>query len=104
MAMELRVGNKYRLGRKIGGGSFGDIYQGVNVNTGEEYAVCPAHSTNPQNKKKKAPAFAWVSVVAILLLGVVGEFSTLLLRSKALRSSSRISNKRKHAHTRAYKR
>jgi serine/threonine protein kinase len=28
MAMELRVGNKYRLGRKIGSGSFGDIYLG----------------------------------------------------------------------------
>ncbi|PNJ87421.1 CSNK1D isoform 19 [Pongo abelii] len=24
--MELRVGNRYRLGRKIGSGSFGDIY------------------------------------------------------------------------------
>lgn len=28
--MELRVGNKYRLGRKIGSGSFGDIYLGKN--------------------------------------------------------------------------
>jgi len=37
--MDLRVGNKYRLGRKIGGGSFGDIYQGVNISTGEEYAI-----------------------------------------------------------------
>jgi serine/threonine protein kinase len=27
--MELRVGNKYRLGRKIGSGSFGDIYLGT---------------------------------------------------------------------------
>jgi hypothetical protein len=26
--MELRVRNKYRLGRKIGSGSFGDIYLG----------------------------------------------------------------------------
>lgn len=26
--MELRVGNRYRLGRKIGSGSFGDIYLG----------------------------------------------------------------------------
>jgi len=26
--MELRVGNKFRLGRKIGSGSFGDIYLG----------------------------------------------------------------------------
>ena len=30
-AMELRVGNKYRLGRKIGSGSFGDIYLGTSV-------------------------------------------------------------------------
>ena len=27
--MELRVGGKYRLGRKIGSGSFGDIYLGM---------------------------------------------------------------------------
>ena len=27
--MELRVGGKYRLGRKIGSGSFGDIYLGL---------------------------------------------------------------------------
>jgi serine/threonine protein kinase len=34
--MELRVGGRYRLGRKIGSGSFGDIYLGVNVHSGEE--------------------------------------------------------------------
>lgn len=34
--MELRVGKKYRLGRKIGSGSFGDIYLGTNMTTGEE--------------------------------------------------------------------
>ena len=34
--MELRVGNKYRLGRKIGSGSFGDIYLGTNISSGEE--------------------------------------------------------------------
>uniref|UniRef100_A0A493SZU2 Casein kinase 1 epsilon n=1 Tax=Anas platyrhynchos platyrhynchos TaxID=8840 RepID=A0A493SZU2_ANAPP len=36
--MELRVGNKYRLGRKIGSGSFGDIYL-ANIATGEEVAI-----------------------------------------------------------------
>lgn len=28
MNMDLRVGGKWRLGRKIGSGSFGDIYLG----------------------------------------------------------------------------
>ena len=36
---ELRVGKKYRLGRKIGSGSFGDIYLGTNMTTGEEVAI-----------------------------------------------------------------
>lgn len=27
--MEPRVGNKFRLGRKIGSGSFGEIYLGI---------------------------------------------------------------------------
>ena len=29
--MEPRVANKYRLGRKIGSGSFGEIYIGMNL-------------------------------------------------------------------------
>ena len=37
--MELRVGKKYRLGRKIGSGSFGDIYLGTNLTSGEEVAI-----------------------------------------------------------------
>ncbi|EDV27671.1 uncharacterized protein TRIADDRAFT_20995 [Trichoplax adhaerens] len=37
--MDLRVGNKYRLGRKIGSGSFGDIYLGTNIITGDEVAI-----------------------------------------------------------------
>ena len=32
--LELRVGGKYRLGKKIGSGSFGDIYLGHNVSSG----------------------------------------------------------------------
>ena len=37
--MELRVGGKYRLGKKIGSGSFGDIYLGHHILTGEEVAI-----------------------------------------------------------------
>ena len=34
--MELRVGNKYRLRHKIGSGSFGDIYLGTDIQSGED--------------------------------------------------------------------
>ena len=37
--MDLRVGKKYRIGRKIGSGSFGDIYLGTNIISGEEVAI-----------------------------------------------------------------
>lgn len=33
------VGEKYRIGRKIGEGSFGIIYEGLNLDTNEQVAV-----------------------------------------------------------------
>jgi serine/threonine protein kinase len=36
---ELRVGGRYSIGKKIGSGSFGDIYLGRNINTNEEVAI-----------------------------------------------------------------
>ena len=33
------MGNKFRLGRKIGSGSFGDIYLGTDITNGEEVAI-----------------------------------------------------------------
>jgi serine/threonine protein kinase len=48
--METRVGRKYLLGPKIGSGSFGEIYAGTNVHTGEEVAIKlePLKSKHPQ--------------------------------------------------------
>ena len=37
--MDLRVGRKFRIGRKIGSGSFGEIYHGTNIISGEEVAI-----------------------------------------------------------------
>lgn len=39
MSVDIRVGNKFLLGKRINGGSFGDIYLGSNVTTGEEVAI-----------------------------------------------------------------
>lgn len=36
---DMRVGRKFRIVRRIGSGSFGDIYSGVNVISGEEVAI-----------------------------------------------------------------
>lgn len=41
--MELRVGNRYRLGRKIGSGSFGDIYLGKEGGSRGMYPVGLRH-------------------------------------------------------------
>lgn len=50
MARETRLGGLYCLGRKLGSGSFGDIYLAVNIQTGEELAVKleSAKSKHPQ--------------------------------------------------------
>nr|CAB78005.1 casein kinase I like protein [Arabidopsis thaliana]CAB82116.1 casein kinase I like protein [Arabidopsis thaliana] len=37
--MELRIGNKFRLGRKIGSGAFGEIYLGTDVQSNEDVAI-----------------------------------------------------------------
>ena len=64
--MELRVGKKYRLGRKIGSGSFGDIYLGTNVTTGEEVAI------KLESVKTKHPQLIYESKIYKLLAGGVG--------------------------------
>ena len=43
---EFIVGGKYRLVRKIGSGSFGDIYLGINITNGEEVAVKVSRNIN----------------------------------------------------------
>ena len=37
--IDIRVGWRYRIGRKIGSGAFGDIYHGLNIQSNEEVAI-----------------------------------------------------------------
>ncbi|KAJ1822587.1 serine/threonine protein kinase [Coemansia sp. RSA 2675] len=64
--MDLRIGNKYRLGRKIGSGSFGDIFLAVNVVTNEEVAV------KLESVKAKHPQLEYETKIYKALAGGVG--------------------------------
>ena len=64
--MELRVGKRYRLGRKIGSGSFGDIYLGVDIPTGEEVAI------KLESVKTRHPQLHYESKLYHVLRGGIG--------------------------------
>lgn len=60
------VANKYRLIRKIGSGSFGDIYLGMNITNGEEVAV------KIESIKARHPQLLYESKLYRVLAGGVG--------------------------------
>lgn len=64
--MEFRIGNKYNLGRRIGSGSFGEIYLAVNVVTNEEVAV------KLESVKARHPQLEYESRIYRGLAGGVG--------------------------------
>lgn len=64
--VEIRVGSKYRLGRKVGSGSFGDIYLGTNVTNNEEVAI------KLESTKAKHPQLAYEAKIYKILAGGVG--------------------------------
>lgn len=63
---EFIVGGKYRLVRKIGSGSFGDIYLGINIANGEEVAV------KLESQKARHPQLLYESKVYKILHSGVG--------------------------------
>jgi casein kinase 1, alpha len=63
---EFLVSGKYRLVRKIGSGSFGDIYLGINVTNGEEIAV------KLESVKARHPQLLYESKLYKILQGGVG--------------------------------
>ncbi|MED6145471.1 Casein kinase 1-like protein 2 [Stylosanthes scabra] len=82
--MEPRVANKFRLGRKIGAGSFGEIYLGTNVQTNEEVAI------KLENVNTRHPQLLYESKLYRILqggtgipnikwFGVEGEYNVLVM-------------------------
>ncbi|GMP90629.1 hypothetical protein CsSME_00041664 [Camellia sinensis var. sinensis] len=64
--MDHVIGGKFKLGRKIGSGSFGELYLGVNVQTGEEVAI------KLESVKTKHPQLHYESKIYMLLQGGTG--------------------------------
>ena len=71
---EFVVGGRFRLVRKLGSGSFGDIYLGINVTNGEEVAVKleSAKSRHPQLLYEKV-----MYILTFLLSSRFGGFSNI---------------------------
>jgi len=63
---EFVVGGKYRLVRKIGSGSFGDIYLSINITNGEEVAV------KLESQKCRHPQLLYESKLYKILQGGLG--------------------------------
>jgi len=84
MAIELRVANKYRLGRKVGSGSFGDIYLATNVTNGEEVAIKleSIRSRHPQlfyEAKLYKVLAGGVGIPYVRWFGIEGEYNVMVM-------------------------
>ncbi|CAI0463946.1 unnamed protein product [Linum tenue] len=64
--MDHVIASKFKLGRKIGSGSFGELYLGVNIQSGEEVAV------KLESAKTKTPQLHYESKLYMLLQGGTG--------------------------------
>ena len=66
------VDGKYRLVRRIGSGSFGDIFLGINITNGEEVAV------KLESIKARHPQLLYESKLYKILQGKFNEFFIFL--------------------------
>lgn len=82
--MDLRVGNRYRLKKRIGAGSFGELYAGENVTTHEDVAIKleSIHTRPPQlsieSKIYKILA-GGVGVPAMKWYGIEGDYNVMVM-------------------------
>uniref|UniRef100_A0A0D9XKK1 non-specific serine/threonine protein kinase n=1 Tax=Leersia perrieri TaxID=77586 RepID=A0A0D9XKK1_9ORYZ len=82
--MEHVIGGKFKLGRKIGSGSFGELYLGVNIHNGEEVGIKleSVRSRHPQLHYESKVYMQMQGGNGIPLMkwyGVVGEYNVMVI-------------------------
>jgi casein kinase 1 len=82
--MDLRVGAKYRLKRRIGAGSFGELYAGENVETHEDVAVkLESIQTRPPQLNIESRIYkvlaGGIGVPKIEWYGVEGDYNVMVI-------------------------
>ena len=86
-SMELLVANKYRIGAKINSGSFGTIYRGTNVQTGEPVAMKLEPSRSPSAQlsyearvyKHLNSGSATAGIPRVYWYGTEGDYNVLVI-------------------------
>ena len=82
--IDIRVGYKYRLGRKLGSGAFGDIYLGLNIQSNEEVAI-KLEKTNKKTNQLQYESRVLKSlqcsqgVPIIYWYGIEGSFNSMVM-------------------------
>ncbi|KMZ74817.1 putative Casein kinase [Zostera marina] len=82
--MDRVIGGKYKLGKKIGSGSFGELFLGINIQSGEEVAVKlePAQTKHPQlryESKLYMILQGGTGIPHLWWYGVEGDFNAMVI-------------------------
>ncbi|EZG88496.1 casein kinase I [Gregarina niphandrodes] len=82
--MEIRVAGKYRLGKKLGSGSFGEIYMGRNMLTFEDVAIKlePVKTKHPQllyESKLYKVLYGGIGVPVVYWYGVEKDYNVMVM-------------------------
>ncbi|KAI3506871.1 hypothetical protein L1887_21468 [Cichorium endivia] len=82
--MDHVVGGKFKIGRKIGSGSFGELFLGVNIQTGEEVAIKlePVKTKHPQlhyESKIYTLLQGGTGIPSLKWFGIEGEYNIMVI-------------------------
>ena len=84
---DIRVGNnRYRIMNKVGEGAFGDVYEGLNVNSSEECAIKLEHvRSKPQCLPYEAKIYKILEggngIPRVLWDGVQGDYNVMVMEN-----------------------